>query len=58
MTDMETKELYLYKLSKSGFGAPAYVVAANQQEAVNKKGQSFDTDVNTITVEYVGVVTV
>ncbi len=58
MTDMETKELYLYKLSKSGFGAPAYVAAANQQEAVNKKGQAFDTDVNTITVEYVGVVTV
>jgi hypothetical protein len=56
--NMETKDLYLYKLSKSGFGAPAYVAAANQQEAVNKKGQSFDTDVNTITVEYVGVVTV
>ena len=56
--NMETKDLYLYKLSKSGFGAPAYVAAANQQEAVNKKGQAFDTDVNTITVEYVGVVTV
>lgn len=55
---MEAREMYLYKLSKGGFGSPAYVAAENQQQAVEKKGSDFNTDECTLTVEYIGMVTV
>ena len=56
--NMETKELYLYKVMLKAWSNPTYVAAENQQQAIDKIKNSFDVDACTLNVEYVDMVTV
>lgn len=56
---METRELNLYKVSKRGWNAPAYVAAENQQQAVDKVAPYYaEENPNQMNVEYVSGVVV
>lgn len=58
MTDMETKDLYLYKVMLKAWSNPTYVAAENQQQAIDKIKDAYDVDACTLNIEFVDMVTV
>lgn len=56
--NMETKEIYLYKIRMKEWNSPAYVAAENQQEAIDKVADAYDEDRRKFNVEFVDMVTV
>lgn len=61
MTDMETKDLYLYKVCSKHSPIELYVAAENQYEAALKvKGNEVfkDEDPSQMSIKYVDMVTV
>jgi hypothetical protein len=57
---METREMYLYKVSYRYWNSPVYVAAENQQEAVKKAsfGVENQDDECKMSVDFVDMVTV
>lgn len=56
---METKELNLYKVYAKGWNSHEYVVAENQQQAIDKIAPYYNTECpDRMTVEYVDQVIV
>ena len=56
--NMETKEIYLYKIMMKNWNSPSYVAAENQQEAIDKVADAYDEDRRKFNVEFVDTVTV